>query len=322
MLRIFRGAGLSHRFAREDPGVHLEAFLPGMYPRSEALVQATRDLDRGRTTAEAVDQQVERDQAELVSAQQAAGFDLLADGMLRWQDHFRPLLEAADGLETGALTRFLDTNTFYRAPKATTATPSLGGSLDDRYLPPLPGPRLITLPSPSALAKGTGVTAQTMAQGVLRPALERVEAELVVLVEPFLAREEAAELDDLAEALEALAGGPKLAVWFALGDAQGLLEAGAAELPVEGIGIDFYATHLEAVPEGFSKLLLAGVIDARSSLLEDPRELAEFAQKLGERAERIALVPNGDLQFVSEPLARQKVARLGEARTATVEAAA
>jgi 5-methyltetrahydropteroyltriglutamate--homocysteine methyltransferase len=322
MLRIFRGAGLSHRFAREDPGVHLEAFLPGMYPRSEALVQATRDLDRGRTTAEAVGQQVERDQADLVSAQQAAGFDLLADGMLRWQDHFRPLLEAADGLETGALTRFLDTNTFYRAPKATTATPSLGGSLDDRYLPPLPGPRLITLPSPSALAKGTGVTAQTMAQGVLRPALERVEAELVVLVEPFLAREEAAELDDLAEALEALAGGPKLAVWFALGDAQGLLEAGAAELPVEGIGIDFYATHLEAVPEGFSKLLLAGVIDARSSLLEDPRELAEFAQKLGERAERIALVPNGDLQFVSEPLARQKVARLGEARTATVEAAA
>jgi 5-methyltetrahydropteroyltriglutamate--homocysteine methyltransferase len=322
MLRIFRGAGLSHRFAREDPGVHLEAFLPGMYPRSEALVQATRDLDRGRTTAEAVGQQVERDQAELVSAQQAAGFDLLADGMLRWQDHFRPLLEAADGLETGALTRFLDTNTFYRAPKATTATPSLGGSLDDRYLPPLPGPRLITLPSPSALAKGTGVTAQTMARGVLRPALERVEAELVVLVEPFLAREEAAELDDLAEALEALAGGPKLAVWFALGDAQGLLEAGAAELPVEGIGIDFYATHLEAVPEGFPKLLLAGVIDARSSLLEDPRELAEFARQLGERAERIALVPNGDLQFVSEPLARQKVARLGEARTATVEAAA
>ena len=300
----------------------LHAFIPGLYARSEALVQATRDLDRGRTSAEAVEQQVERDEVELVAAQQEAGLDLLADGMLRWQDHFRPLLEAADGLETGALTRFLDTNTFYRAPKATTATPSLAGPLDERYVAPVPGARLVTLPSPFALAKGTGVTAQTMARHVLRPALDGLEAELVVLVEPFLAREEGSDLDDLAEALEALAGGPRLAVWFTFGDARGLLEAGAADLPVEGIGIDFYATHLDDLPEGFPKLLLAGVLDTRSSLLEDPLELAGFAQQLGERAERIALVPNGDLQYVSEPVAREKLRRLGEARTATVVAAA
>ncbi|MDX6507454.1 MAG: hypothetical protein QOG06_2098 [Gaiellaceae bacterium] len=300
----------------------LRAFVPGLYARSEALVQATRDLDRGRTSAEEVEQQVERDQAELVSAQQDAGFDLLASGMLRWQDHFRPLLEAADGLETGALTRFLDTNTFFRAPSATTATPSLEAPLDERIVPSLPGPQLVTLPSPHALARGTGVPAKTMAQAVLKPQLDALDAELVVLAEPFLARDDAAGLPDLAEALEALAGGPKLAVWFTFGDARELLEAGAADLPVEAIGIDFYATHLADLPEGFSKLLLAGVVDARNSLLEEPRELAEFAQRLGERAERIALVPNGDLQYVSEPIAREKLARLGRARTASVEAAA
>lgn len=302
--------------------MQLEAFVPGLYARSEALVQATRDLDRGRTSTEAVERQVEVDQTAFVSAQQDAGLDLLADGMLRWQDHFRPLLEAADGLQTGALTRFLDTNTFYRAPSATTATPSLAAPLDERYVAPLPGPRLVTLPSPSALARGTGVPPKTMAQTVLKPQLDALDAELVVLAEPFLAREETAELADLAEALEALKGGPKLAVWFAFGDARRLLEAGAADLPVEGIGVDFYATRLTDVPEGFDKLLLAGILDARSSLLEEPRELAEFAQRLGERAERIALVPNGDLQYVSEPIAREKLARLGRARTATVEAAA
>jgi 5-methyltetrahydropteroyltriglutamate--homocysteine methyltransferase len=300
----------------------LRAFIPGLYARSEELVQATRDLDRGRTTPEAVEEQVERDQTALVAAQQEAGFDLLADGMLRWQDHFRPLLEAADGLETGALTRFLDTNTFYRAPKATTATPSLSGRLGERYVAPLPGPRIVTLPSPFALAKGTGVTAKAMAQGVLKPALDGLDAELVVLAEPFLAREEKPALADLAEALESLAGGPELAVWFEFGDARALLEGGAAELPVEGIGVDFYATHLADVPEGFSKLLLAGVVDTRSSLLKEPRELVEFAQRLGERAERVALVPNGDLQYASEDVACEKVARLGKARTATVEAAA
>jgi 5-methyltetrahydropteroyltriglutamate--homocysteine methyltransferase len=300
----------------------LQAFVPGIYPRSEELVQATRDLDRGRTTQAAVDEQVERDRAAFVSGQQDAGLDLLADGKLDWQDHFRPLLEAADGLETGALTRFLDTNTFYRAPKATTASPKLSAPLDERYVTPLPGPRLVTLPSPFALAKGTGVTPKTMAEGVLKPALESLEAELVVLAEPFLAREDEPALDDLAEALEPLAGGPKLAIWLTFGDARPLLEQGAADLPVEAIGIDFYATHLTDVPEGFPKLLLAGVVDARSSLLEEPRELAVFAQRLGERADNIALVPNGDLQYVSERIAREKLQRLGKARTATTEAAA
>jgi len=47
----------------------MQAFAPGIYPRSEQLVQATRDLDRGRTSPEAVDEQVERDLAELLSVQ-------------------------------------------------------------------------------------------------------------------------------------------------------------------------------------------------------------------------------------------------------------
>ena len=301
----------------------LQAFLPGIYPRSEALVQATRDLDRGRTTQDAVEEQVERDFAELVSAQQAAGLNLLSDGMLRWQDHFRPLLEAADGLETGALTRFLDTNTFYRAPKATTVEPKLTAPLDERYVAPLPGPRVVTLPSPFALARGTGIPPRVLADGLLKPALEGLEAELVVLAEPFFARDEHAKLEDLAEALEALAGGPKLALWLEFGDAKPALEQGAAELPVEGLGIDFYATHVEDLPESFDKLLLAGVVDARSSVAEEPREVASFVEHLSERGvERIALVPNGDLQYVSQPFAQEKLARLGQARSALVQEAA
>jgi 5-methyltetrahydropteroyltriglutamate--homocysteine methyltransferase len=298
----------------------LQAFAPGIYPRSDALVQATRDLDRGRTTQEAVDEQVERDFAELVAVQQSAGLDLLADGMLRWQDHFRPLLEGADGLETGALTRFLDTNTFYRAPSATSESPKLNAPLDERYVAPLPGPRLVTLPSPFALAHGTALSPKTVAEGVLKPAIEGLDAELVVLAEPFLAREQERDLSDLAEALEVLPG--KLALWLEFGDAGNVL-AEAADLPVEAIGIDFYATHLEDVPSGFDKRVLAGVVDARNSTPEEPRELAAFVEQLRERGiDRIALVPNGDLQYVSEPIAREKLARLGKAKTATTEAAA
>jgi 5-methyltetrahydropteroyltriglutamate--homocysteine methyltransferase len=302
----------------------MQAFAPGIYPRSEALVQATRDLDRGRTTQEAVDEQVERDLAELVSIQQQAGLDLLADGMLRWQDLFRPLLEASDGLETGALTRFLDTNTFYRAPHATTATPKLARPLGDRDVAPLPGPRLLTLPSPFALAHGTGVQPVAIAESVLKPAIEALEADLVVLSEPFLARDETSSPVDLEEPLSKLAGGPKLALQLTFCDARESLEQGLADLPVDAIGIDFYLTHVSDVPKGFDKLLLAGVVDARSSTVEDSRELADFAERLRteREIEQVALVPNGDLQFVSEAIAREKLQRLGAAKTATVEVAA
>ena len=89
----------------------MRAFAPGIYPRSEALVQATRDLDRGRTSADAVAEQVEHDVRELVSVQREAGLSLLTDGLLGWQDIFRPLAEAAEGLAARPLTRFLDATT-------------------------------------------------------------------------------------------------------------------------------------------------------------------------------------------------------------------
>jgi len=301
----------------------MQVFIPGIYPRSEELIQATRDLDRGRTTVAAVDAQVDRDLEELVAVQQQAGVGLLADGMLRWQDLFRPLVQSAEGLEPGALTRFLDTNTFYRAPKAAgPEAPSLRKPLDEHYVAQLPGPRLVTLPSPFAFARGTGVSQQAIAEGVLAPALATLDADLVVLSEPFLAREQAPDLDALAEALDRLAGGPPLALQLTFGDAGSLLPR-LAGLPVQGIGVDFHATRLEQVPEGFDKLLLAGVVDARSSLVEDAEDLAGFAAGLGERVGGdVALVPNGDLQYVSEPIAREKIARLGAATQGAVEAVA
>ena len=294
--------------------MELTAFAPGIYPRSEALVQATRDLDRGRTTAEAVDEQFRRDLEELVRVQESAGLDPLADGMLRWQDLFRPLAEATRGLEARPLTRFLDTNTFYRAVLVEHEP-----ELEEPLAPPaLPARRWLgTLPSPFAFARASNdaVNATTLAERVLAPQIESWAAAgcaLVVLAEPFLPRDPE-HAPELREALERLPRPTRLAVQFTFGDAAPLL-AGAAALPVDAVGVDFYATAADAVPDGFPKQLLAGVVDARSSALEDPLELRRFAEELGRRAPAVALVPNGDLQFVPEPIAREKLTRLGRAR--------
>jgi 5-methyltetrahydropteroyltriglutamate--homocysteine methyltransferase len=301
--------------------VELKAYAPGIYPRSEALIQATRDLDRGRTSPAAVEEQLERDAAEVVAAQEEAGLDLLSDGMLGWQDLFRPLAERSEGVTPRPLTRFLDTNTFYRA---------LIVEGEPRLREPVPAPDLPegrwvgTLPAPLALARAArgAATAETFAANVLAPQIQawaEAGCALVVLSDPFLAREGGVE--------EELAGLRQLpdhsyVLQLQFGDASGALEA-LTDAPVDGVGIDFYSTPLNAVPPDYPKEIVAGVIDARGSALEDPEELVAFAQRLLERRPAaISLTVNGDLQFVPAPIAREKLTRLGRARVSVQEGVA
>jgi 5-methyltetrahydropteroyltriglutamate--homocysteine methyltransferase len=300
----------------------MRAFVPGIYPRSEALVQTTRDLDRGRTTPDAVQEQVAKDSAELLRVQEEAGLDLLADGMLTWQDLFRPLVEVSAGLTARPLVRFLDTNTFYRAVLVD-AEPRLQRPLPAPELPS--GRWLATLPSPYAFSRAADleVSAEALAANVLAPQIEayaKAGAALIVLAEPFLTREPSG-LPALVAALAQLPRPVPLALHLPFGDAAPLLSE-LAEAGVAGIGVDFYATAADAVPEGLEPTLLAGVVDSRNSRLEDATELAEFAEHLRDRvAGEVVLVPNGDLQFVSEAIARQKVLALGRARTASAKEA-
>ena len=291
-----------------------KAFAPGIYPRSQALVEATRDLERGRTTEQAVDEQFERDLEQLVGAQEEAGLDLLTDGLLRWQDIFRPLAERAEGLDARPLTRFLDTNTFYRAVLVE-GDPRLDDPVPAPDLPP--GRWLATLPSPLAfsVASGREASPDALARGVLAPQIEAYAAAgcaLVVLSEPFLPRE--GGVDELRSALAELPDSVPLALQLVFGDV-GSLVGELADFPVDAIGVDFYATGIDAIPNGFPKSILAGVIDVRSSAVEDAAEVARFASALAEREPAgLALVPNGDLQFVPEPIARRKLAALAGAR--------
>jgi 5-methyltetrahydropteroyltriglutamate--homocysteine methyltransferase len=297
----------------------VKAYAPGIYARSEELVQATRDLDRGRTTEEAVEERRESDLRSFLDAQREAGLYYLSDGLLNWQDIFRPFDEAARGLEPGPLTRFLNTNTFYRAPAVTEEAPKLVEPLGEPYfrIGDLPRNRWVaTLPSPHALAVSAAgeLEPRAVAEGVLGPQIRWLAGNgcaMVVLQETMLFGGRI-DVYPLSDALDALQSPLPVALQLPFGDSGDILGE-LVELDVEALGVDFYATDLEALPRPFPKTLLAGVIDARNSLLEKPEELAEFGQELLEELEgELHLVPNGDLQFVPEKIARQKVLRLGE----------
>ena len=297
----------------------IKAYAPGIYARSEDLVQATRDLDRDRATAEMVEERREADMRSFLDAQREARLDYLSDGLLNWQDIFRPFGEAARGLAAGPLTRFLSTNTFFRAPAMTEEAPKLVEPLGELYfrIGELPRNRWVaTLPSPHALAASAVGDLEPLAvtEGVLGPQIRWLAGNgcaMVVLQETALFGGRI-DVYPLSEALDALQSPLPVALQLPFGDSGDMLGE-LLELDIEAIGVDFYATDLEALPRPFPKMLLAGVVDARNSLLEEPEQLAKFGRQLLKELDGgLHLVPNGDLQFVPEKIAREKVLRLGE----------
>lgn len=298
----------------------IKASAPGIYARSETLVQETRDFDRGRTSAAAVEQQQNEDLRNFLEAQREANLDYLSDGLLNWQDIFRPFDEAAQGLRPGPLTRYLNTNTFFKAPVVDTETPKLVEPLGEPFfrIGDLPHNGWIaTLPSPHALALAAAdeLKPRVVAETVIGPQIRWLAGNgcaMVVLQETELF-DGNSNVFRLGEALEALNSPIPIALQLPFGDAGEVLGE-LVELEIAAIGVDFYATDLAALPRPFPKTLLAGVVDARNSLLEEPEEIVEFGRQLLEELEGdLHLVPNGYLQFVPEKIAQEKVRRLGEA---------
>ena len=313
----------------------IKAYAPGIYARSEELVQATRDLDRGRTTEEAAEEQRLADLRAFIEAQREAGLDYFSDGLLNWQDIFRPFDTAAEGLHPGPLTRFLNTNTFYRAPGVEMERPRLVEPLAEPFfrIGDLPRNRWVaTLPSPHALTEWAAgeIEPRAVTEGILGPQIKWLAGSgcaYIVLQETALFGR-SSDLYGLSETLESLASPLPLALQLPFGNAGDVLGE-LLELPIDAIGVDFYATDVAELPRPFPKTLLAGVIDARNSLLEEAEAVADFGRSLlkyMDEGTQLHLVPNGDLQFVPERIAREKVLRLGTAarilkETATEEGA-
>src|SRR5215203_2559735 len=304
---------------KENALPEIRAYAPGIYARSEELVQATRDLDRGRASEEAVAAQQDADLRAFLYAQREAGLDYFSDGLLNWQDIFRPFDESAEGLRPGPLTRFLNTNTFYRVPAVEMERPTLIEPLGEPFfrIGDLPRSRWVTtLPSPHSLTEWAAgeIEPWAVAEGILGPQIRWLAGNgcaYVVLQETALFGR-SSNLYGLSEALASLASPLPLALQLPFGNAGDVLGE-LLELRIDAIGVDFYATDVAALPRPFPKTLLAGVVDARNSLLEEPEELAEFGRSLLREMEgpELHLVLNGDLQFVPEKIAREKVLRLG-----------
>jgi 5-methyltetrahydropteroyltriglutamate--homocysteine methyltransferase len=306
----------------------VKAYQHGIYPRSEEVVAATRGRERGRNSQGEVDQAFAADRADVIATQGEAGLDFFSDGMLRWQDIFRPLVESTDGLDAHTLVRWFDNNSFFRAPQVVgelmLRTPVPAVMQDDADLPE---PKMATLPSPYLLSRAAqsdddrNSLMRDLTRVVLRPVAQALIGRgyrLIHLQEPWLVYfgMDRADWDDfekgVGEIREATEGATLVLNTY-FGDA-GPLADRLRRLPVDAIGIDFVQTDVDELGTGWEVGLMAGVIDGRRSPLEPVQATAEFAARAVEStgASRLLVSSNCELEFLPRDLARQKVVRLGE----------
>jgi 5-methyltetrahydropteroyltriglutamate--homocysteine methyltransferase len=301
--------------------------LTGPVPRPEALVRATRDLDRGRTTPEAVDEVFDATEREIVALEERLKVDPLTGGYLRWADLFRPFAETWRGFTVGPVTRWFETNTFYRQPILNAPPERVPGAVAAR-LPKaaaaggakrakaiLPGPYTFA----GLLDNRSGETPEALIHRLGRLLAEEVREitaagyPVVQFQEPLLVARppEGPRAEAVVVAYQTIAGalnGATSVVWTYFGDAGPVFPL-LNRLPVHVLGVDLAETEPDAIPALTERKSLGlGCIDPRTTLVEDPAEVARIARGLMERLRPASLWlgPGGPLDLLPwEPATRK-----------------
>ncbi|MGA9839454.1 MAG: hypothetical protein WBE40_03950 [Thermoplasmata archaeon] len=310
--------------------------LTGPFPRSEALVAATRDLDRGRSTPESVEELYARTETEVVDLERRLGLDTVTAGYLRWADLFRPFAETWEGFTVGPLTRWFETNTFYRQPILHSPPGRVAGAIAARLPPPMraaPVRAGVILPGPYTFAglleNRSGEADEALVHRLGRLLAEETR-ELVGLgyasfqfSEPLLVDRPPAGASAEAvvaayRSIQASAGTATTLVWTYGGDAIPVFPL-LDRLPVSGVGVDLAETDWEAIPPSSERRGLGlGVVDPRTTLVEDASEVVRIVRAVRDRRRppTIWLGPGGPLDLVPWEPATRKLHLLPAARQA------
>lgn len=317
----------------------MNILLWGQYPRSERLVQATRDFDRKRITQEELRNAQNEDSKTLMMLQE--DFPYASTGLFGWQDLLRPFADIVPSLKVTGLKRFFETNTFWKVLEPVTHPPSSTplflpasstdeGKLDvwikryffsgDTY--PADAPLVFTLPFIYLFKEYTRnvdyKTVIEILQTVLR-ALADLPNKMLVFAEPSLGwrpltNEEKKLGLEFLEKIKSFFDNPVIinTYFFDIEKEKDFLYS----LPVDGIGIDFYANSIENVLRDFpqNKMLLAGALASDSTRIEEKEKLAGFFNSLEKFVERSLIwgASAGPAELLPRVVADNKIRNLKE----------
>lgn len=315
----------------------------GAYPKNsderQDLRRALHRADRGdlddaglsavldETTTWAIDEMVE------------AGIDSINDGQIRWDDIVAPFGTAWKNCERGPLERFYDNNTYFRQPVITGPIETDGRTLvrdfqfADRALRgraslkgAVCGPlTFATLAAEDRHYKDLEARTLAIADALAKElaGLKAAGAKIVDVEEPALAAHP--ELVDLERAaLARLAkGGVAIALYPYFFPIDGIVEK--LDVPPVGVlGVDVRSRETSAraidALRAFKGTVSLGVVDARNTRIETPREIGELvdaALKVLGDERRLYLSTTTSLEYLPHDVAVKKLRALTEAARVT-----
>jgi methionine synthase II (cobalamin-independent) len=310
----------------------MDAFIGGIAARSERYMRTHWDHAKGLADDKALEAARRDAESAFIRAQQEAGLTLVAPALVSWEDLFRPFVSAWGGITAGALTRYFETNTFYRQPHVTgelRGTPAAAGFLTVFQIPPKT-PWVLTLPSPwdfalrsqddhygdtAALAHACAVLLAPVVDAAVQAGAAVIRFHDPSAVYPG---SPAPDPEDYSRILEAAAGAhrEKAVLHLTNGDPFARLDVIEAN-PFAGLSIeDPGRAPPRPLETRRGTRLTAAVVRGEESLLEDPRTAAAAAARLAE-ATGLPLVgvTNGwDLDHVPHTIQLAKLEKLSEVR--------
>ena len=327
----------------------IDSTITGIHSRSEETVQTSRDFDRGRASEESLEKCFEIDSKNLVDHQIRSGLSLVSDGQLKWQDFLRPFSESIKGLESGAdLSRWFDTNSFYRKPSVVSELESHGDFPIEKYddlsafralnSDPLSQRvrRKISVPGPFTLASlvedrhynSKNELTRAFARIIRRViiSLSQKGFDVVQINEPSLvyrygvsALSNQADLDSFvssfSESLSSLPVEVILHTYF--GDCSKILPELVKLSGVSAVGIDFTQTSLSDIQgvEFDGKVLGCACINGRNSLIESPEWISKYCNHASEilKPSGLIVLPSSELKYLPRGYADKKIKSIGDA---------
>ena len=308
-------------------------YVTGILPRPKELIETTRAYERKKAGEKLLEKALREATAKVIEAQVSAGLSYVMDGMLKWQDLLRPFNENLEGLKVGSLARWFNNNTFYRKPvvlEAIRRTKNIAAEITYTELLPKNIPWKAVLPAPYTFAKlsenkfykSEGELMFAYAE-ILREEIESLAekgfkyiqlSDPALVWNPFrkpISKDIFAHVQGALEiALKGVKARTCLQTFF--GDFSQILPE-ALEFPVNDLGIDLYETSLEKLKGyDFDKGVALGIVDARSSLVEDESELVQVTRKIIEaifpsKIRDVFICPNCDLEFLPWERAKEKL---------------
>ncbi|MEM2463082.1 MAG: hypothetical protein QXY07_00175 [Candidatus Bathyarchaeia archaeon] len=309
-------------------------YVTGILPRPKELIEVTRAYDRKRATKETLEEAFQTATKNIIETQTQVGLSHITDGMLKWQDLLRPFAENLEGLAVGSLARWFNNNTFYRKPvilNAIRRTKNIIFPATYAQLLPRNIPWKAILLAPYTFAKLSENKFYKDKREVMFAYAEILKEEIKSLAEvgfqyvqlsdpalvynPFKEKIPKHTLMDVNTALETALKNTKIrsCLQTFFGDFSEILPE-ALDFPVNDLGIDLYETNMNNLKEyDFDRKGVAlGLVDARSSLIEDEEELVKVIDDITEAiypagTPDVFICPNCDLEFLPWEKAKEKL---------------